>query len=285
MDPIPTVRGSVDGTLGISWKAIFAGGLAAAAVALILHSFAAALGMAVSSTAPTWRDSSLALVVLTGVYLVLTALASYGLGGYVAARSYSPTPATSAGEPVEYRDGLNGLLTWALATVLTGMLVFLSAQALPRLAAPSAGSAGPAASVAGENIIAFDLDRLFRGERRAQADYARSRAEAARILLTVSSHEGMRAEDRAELVRMVAATSGLSPADSDRRVTEVAGQAKANIDKARRSAVILAFMVGAAALIGAAAAWFAGIAGGEHRDGRSRVPGWLDWAPAGRRDT
>jgi len=38
--------------------------------------------------------------------------------------------------------------------------------------------------------------------------------------------------------------------------------------------VILAFMAGAAALVGAAVAWFAACAGGEHRDGRAMVVSW-----------
>jgi hypothetical protein len=140
-----------------------------------------------------------ALVLLSGLYLVLTALASYALGGYLAARIRPPVAPTGAADGTEYRDGLHGLLTWALATFLTGLMIILSAQALPRLAAPSGGSAGPATSVAGENIIAFDLDRLFRGgERRQQIDHERIRAEASRILLTVSGHNGMRAEDRSE---------------------------------------------------------------------------------------
>jgi hypothetical protein len=261
----------------VSWSGIIGGAVAAAALAFILHSFAAAVGLAVSSTAPTWRDSSISLVLLSGLYLVLVALASYAFGGYLAARIRSPVTA-AAGADAEYRDGLHGILTWALATVLTGLMLLITAQALPRLAAPSAGSTGPATSVAGENIIAFDLDRLFRGgDRRQQLDLERSRAEAARILLTVSSHEGMRADDRSELIRLVSFTTGLPPADADRRVTEVAAQAKRNIDRARRSAVILAFTAGAAALLGAAAAWFAAIAGGAHRDNRSAVPVYLDW--------
>jgi hypothetical protein len=261
----------------VSWSGIIGGAVAAAALAFILHSFAAAVGLAVTSTAPTWRDSSIALVLLSGLYLVLVALASYAFGGYLAARIRSPVTA-NPGADAEYRDGLHGILTWALATVLTGLMLLVTAQALPRLAAPSAGSAGPATSIAGENIIAFDLDRLFRGgDRRQQVDSERTRAEAARILLTVSSHEGMRADDRSELVRLVSSTTGLPAADADRRVTEVAAQAKRNIDRARRSAVILAFMAGAAALLGAAAAWFAAVAGGAHRDNRSPVPTYLDW--------
>src|SRR5215204_6577312 len=68
----------------VSWSAIIAGALAAAAVAFVLHSFAAGIGAAVSSTAPTWRDASFALVALSGLYLILVALVSYGFGGYVA---------------------------------------------------------------------------------------------------------------------------------------------------------------------------------------------------------
>jgi hypothetical protein len=49
------------------------------------------------------------------------------------------------------------------------------------------------------------------------------------------------------------------------RVDDVAARAKENISRARRSAVILAFTAGAAALLGAAAAWFAACAGGRVR--------------------
>ena len=150
---------------GLSWGSIIAGALFAAALAFILHSFAAAIGLAVSSAAPTWRDASFALVLLSGLYLVVVAVLTYGLGGYLAARIRSPSTDTPSVD-ADYRDGVHGLLTWALATVLTGLLLVIAAQALPRLAAPSAGSAGPATSVAGENIIAFDLDRLFRGGER-----------------------------------------------------------------------------------------------------------------------
>ena len=159
------------------------------------------------------------------------------------------------------------------------MLAIGAAQSLARLAAPG-GATGPTASVGGENIIAFDLDRLFRAERRPEGDLTYARAEAARILLTVASHRGMQADDRAYLVRLVAARTGLSPADAERRVNEVAARAKENIDRARKSAVMLAFMAGAAALIGAAVAWFAACAGGRHRDGSAPALTWGWRSPA-----
>src|ERR1044071_838670 len=111
----------------INWGPIIAGALTAAALASVLHAFAAAIGLAVSSTAPTWRDASIALWILSGVYLVLVALIAYGVGGYVAGllrerqgsvvASPSPVganaPSTMVDE-VEMRDGLHGLLVWAL---------------------------------------------------------------------------------------------------------------------------------------------------------------------------
>src|SRR6266542_5680325 len=166
------------------WGPIIAGSIAAAALALVLHAFALAIGLSVNSTAPTWRDASFALVLLSGLYVLLAALASYGLGGYVA--GLMRARATSR-EDADLRDGLHGLLVWALATLLTAVIGLATAQSLARLAAPSGGQAGFSTSVAGENLIAYDLDRLFRAERRPNTDLEYPRAEAARIMLTTSS--------------------------------------------------------------------------------------------------
>ena len=160
------------------WGPIVAGAIAAAALALVLHSFALAIRLAVSWTAPTWRDASITLVVLSGLYVILAALAAYGLGGYVAGLLRSrATPA--APDDVEFRDGMHGLLVWALATLLVAVIGLATAQSLSRLAAPSGGAAGVSTSVGGENLIAYDLDRLFRAERRPNADLDYPRAEAA----------------------------------------------------------------------------------------------------------
>jgi hypothetical protein len=251
----------------LQWGPIFAGAIAAAALAFVLHAFAAAIGLAASSTAPTWRDASIWLWLLSGLYLILAALASYGLGGYVAGRARSLWEDAPAADEIEVRDGGHGLLVWALATLITAAVAFAAAQSLTRLAAPSGGPAGPATSVGGENIIAYDLDRLFRAaDRRGDTDLSYSRAEASRILLTAAGHNGLSDEDRGYLIRLVAARTGLAAPDAERRVNDVVARARDNISRARKSAVILAFMAGAAALVGAAAAWFAACLGGRHRD-------------------
>lgn len=259
----------------IQWGPVIAGALLAAALALVLHAFGVGLGLSMSSTAPTWRDASFFLILLSGLYLLLIAFITYGLGAYVAGRLRTRlTPGTT--DEIEFRDGVHGLLVWALATLLTGLLALGAAQAVTRLAAPSTGQAGPAASATGENIIAYDLDRLFRSERPPQGDIAYTRGEAARILLTVSSHRGIQDEDRAYLVRLVTSRAGLAQPEAERRVNEVVGRVKDDISRARKTGVILAFMVGAAAMLGAAVAWFAACAGGRDRDGemRSVLYGW-----------
>jgi hypothetical protein len=73
----------------------------------------------------------------------------------------------------------------------------------------------------------------------------------------------LRPEDRAELVRLVTARTGLAQPDAERRVEDVIARARENISRARKSAFVMVFSAGAAALIGLAAAWFAAGAGGK----------------------
>src|SRR5205807_245500 len=81
----------------IRWGAVIAGAIAAAALAIVLHGFALGIGFSVTSTAPTWRDASVALVLASGLYLVLVALAAYSFGGYVVARAHGPVAAGGGG--------------------------------------------------------------------------------------------------------------------------------------------------------------------------------------------
>jgi hypothetical protein len=277
--PLEPVTGRSFGA--VQWAPVIAGAMAAAALAFVLHSVAVGMGLSVGSAAPSWRDASFALVLLSALYLVLTAVTAYGFGGYVAGLLREPT--TAPADEVEFRDGMHGLLVWALATLLTAAFALATAQSLTRLAAPEGGSAGPATSVGGENIIAYDLDRLFRSARPMDGNVNYDRAQAARILLTTSSHRGMLPEDRTSLAGLVAARTGLAQPEAERRVDDVAARAKENIARARRAGVIVAFAAGASALLGAAAAWFAACAGGQVRDRTLTPSGIWDWRRHGRR--
>src|ERR1700751_2704884 len=69
------------------WSPIIVGALTATAVSSIMVTFGATLGLGVSSSAPTWRDASVALWVLSGLFLILQSLISFGCGGYMAGRT------------------------------------------------------------------------------------------------------------------------------------------------------------------------------------------------------
>jgi hypothetical protein len=93
--------------------------------------------------------------------------------------------------------------------------------ALVGTATVNRASTAPAAvnASAAEPVLSYELDRLFRSARRApNVDLRAERAEAGHILLTSSGHEGVSSDDRAYLVQMVSATTGLVSADAERRV-------------------------------------------------------------------
>jgi hypothetical protein len=289
MESIPPVARNDNRAHFLEWSPIMLGAFAATALSSILLGFGLTIGLGVSSTAPTWRDASAALAILSGLYLILQAILSFGLGGYLAGRLRAPgatvaraTVADTVVEEAERADGVHGLGAWALAVVMGAILATL-------LGAATISRTSPARSVsqtsAAEPLLSYELDRLFRAARRApNVDLSSERAEAGRILLTTSSHTGISSDDRAYLIQQVGALTGLSPVDSERRVDSALGSAKTAIARSRRSSIILAFSIATAVLLGAVAAWAAACAGGRHRDG-APLPDWMARSNAfGRRE-
>src|SRR5215470_9284356 len=70
----------------IPWGQIIAGAIVAAAVSSVLLAFGSAIGLAVVSTSPSWRDTSIVLSLVSGLFLVFAALCAFGIGGYIAGR-------------------------------------------------------------------------------------------------------------------------------------------------------------------------------------------------------
>ena len=260
----------------VQWSPIVLGAFAATALSSVLLTFAVTIGLGVASTAPTWRDTSTALAILSGLFLIIQAVISFGMGGYIAGHTRTPVGTATVGptsaDEVEHVDGAHGLGTWALAVVMGAILAtWIGAATVSR----SAPVRGPAQASAAEPLLSYELDRLFRAGRRApNVDLSTERAEAGRILLTTSSHSGMSAEDRTYLVQQVIGLTGLAAADAERRVDGVIATATTAIARSRRSTVILAFSIATAILLGAVAAWAAAVAGGRHRDGET-LPQWM----------
>jgi hypothetical protein len=255
----------------LSWTPVILGALIATALSSILLAFGVTIGLGVSSTAPTWRDASAALWILSGLYLILQAALSFGVGGYIAGRTNVGLAALDTAD-IEQRDGLHGLAAWALAVVLgVALAAFIGSATLTR---PNSNSSSARTSAA-EPLLSYEIDRLFRPLRRAaNVDLLQERAEAGRILLTSSSHSGMSSEDRSYLAQLVAANTGLAGAEAEKRVDAAIATSQASIAKSRRSSVILAFSVAAAILLGAVIAVAAASVGGSHRDGAA-MPHWM----------
>ena len=144
----------------LEWSPIVLGALTASALSSILITFGTAVGLGLSSASPTWRDASFALWLLSGIFLVLTALISFACGGYLAARTRSPC-APAAAEDVERRDGWHGLGSWALAVLVGTIIAALVGMAANR---PPALTTPPAASE--PSVLSYEIDHLLRAPRR-----------------------------------------------------------------------------------------------------------------------
>jgi hypothetical protein len=262
-------QSSLEDLWTLQWTPIVAGSLAACAVSLIMITFGTTVGLGVSSMAPTWRDASLALALLSGIYLILQALVSFGSGGYLAGRCRRPYDGIIADDSKK-RDGLHGVTSWALAVILSAILAALVAIGASRpttLAQP--------ASTTEPSVLSYEIDHLFRSARRPpNVDLVPLRAEAGRVLMTSSSHNGVSSDDRTYLVQIVSATTGLAGADAERRADQVIADSRAAISRARASTIILAFSLATSLLLGVIAAWAGAEAGGRHRDGMP-LSGWM----------
>ena len=256
----------------LQWTPVIAGALVASAISLVLIAFGSAIGLSILSSSPTWRDASPALAVLSGLFLLLTAIASFGLGGYVAGRLRERWHQSAHNDVVEFRDGTHGVVAWAIAVVITGLVAAASAAVIASREVQPATS--PIATTS-EPLIAYELDRLFRaGQRPFEGDLTYTRTEAGRILLTATGRRGIAPEDRTYLVRLVATRTGISQPDAERRVDDAIAGATTAVRKARRGAVILAFATAVSLLVGAATAWYASCVGGRHRDGVAPSLSW-----------
>jgi len=258
---------------GVSWGAIAAGGVATSALSLLLLALGAGLGF--SSVSP-WSNSGVSshtFNIGAGLYLIVMAMVASTIGGYLAGRLRTKWGGVHTHE-VFFRDTAHGFLAWAFAAVLSA--AFLASAASHLAAGASAGlgqAAGPAAAdqsvVDGVPMSNF-VDTLLRADpaaNRAPMGPA-ARAEILRIL-TVGLRDGgdVAASDRAYVAQVVAARTGLSQADAEKRVTDVIIQAKTALDNARSAAAHLSLWLTASLLIGAFCASLAATEGGQLRDG------------------
>ena len=145
---------------GVSWAAIAAGAVAAAALTLVLVALGAGLGL--SSISP-WGDSGVsasAFEVGSGIYLVVVAVMSSAIGGYLAARLRTKWVGLHSNE-VFFRDTAHGFLAWAFATLISATALASTTAYLANGAIAGMGGAA-VQSAQSINPAQIYIDKLFR---------------------------------------------------------------------------------------------------------------------------
>jgi hypothetical protein len=255
------ISNAVDESPAVSWAAVVAGAVAAAALTLVLLAFGA--GMGFSSVSP-WGNlgvSAGTFQISTGIYLIVVAMLASTIGGFIAGRLRTKWIGVHTHE-VFFRDTAHGFLAWGLATVVSA--AFLAAAA-SNIAGGASSVFGPAAG----GPMDYYVDALLRSNTTASpntTDLRATRLEIARILTTGLRGGDVPAPDRTYMAQVVAARTGLSQADADKRVSDVINQAKTALDNARKAAAKLSLWLTASLLIGAFAASLAATEGGYVRD-------------------
>jgi hypothetical protein len=257
---------------GVSWPAVTAGAVVSCALTLVLLAFGIGLGLSVVSPWTGAGVSATTFKIGTGLYLVVIAMLASSIGGYLAGRLRSRWVGVHSDE-VYFRDTAHGFIAWAFASVLGAVLLASPASSLIGGAASGAANATASAASRAGPMDGY-VDTLFRSDSPAaqSAGSAQdSRGEIVR-LFTSSFRNGseLKPADREYLSKVVAARTGLSQADAEKRVNEVVTQAKSDIDATRKATAQLAFWLTASLLIGAFCASLAATEGGGLRDGTWR---------------
>jgi hypothetical protein len=284
----PATTTVVDAQAAVSWAAVAAGAVAATALALVLIAFGAGLGL--SAVSP-WSDSGVSAATFkngTGVYLVIVAVMSSAVGGYLAARLRTKWVGVNTHEAF-FRDTAHGFLAWAFATLLSASAL---SSAASYLANGTAAGLGGAAAQATRSVNPADVyvDKLFRSDAAqpaaagdsasanantamtampsGNANSNQTRSEVLRLWATsFRDNQGFSGADKTYVAHLVAARTGMSEADAEKRVDAVTTEAKTDVDNARKGTAKLSFWLTAAMLFGAFAASLAAVEGGSLRDG------------------
>lgn len=266
----------------VAWSAVLGGALVAVAVTVMLLALGSGIGLASVSPWLGSNPSPTTFTVMTAIWLIIVQWLSSGVGGYLTGRMRTKWVEAHSHE-VFFRDTANGLLTWAVASVVVvGVAASVGTSALSGATRTAATVASGAAAGAGQMAQGavqsgqtdYLVDTLFRpAQPNANAPAPQTSGEAARILATGLNGGTVAPADRTYLAQLVAARAGVPQADAEKRVDDVIAKAKAAEDRARaaadaaRKAVSsFSFFTFFSMLIGAFIACAAAAFGGLERD-------------------
>ena len=280
---------------GVSWAAIFAGAVSSAALSLILALLGTGLGF--STLSPYEDHSAVVMGVTTILWISITSILASGIGGYMAGRLRVKWSTVHTDE-VFFRDTAHGLLAWAVATLLTAAVfgsaltsaisgVASAGGGIAKTAVTAGAAAGTVAAKDGStgssmNPTDYFTDMLMRSDKPLAEANANPRVEIGRIFATSVANGTLAPDDRTYLAQTVAARTGMTQPEAEKRVDDVyarmnaaAAKAKAAAkeaaDKARKAAATAALWLTVSLLLGAFVASLAATFGGRLRDGVAHV--------------
>ena len=254
---------------GVSWPAVTAGAIVSCALTLVLIAFGVGLGLSVVSP---WAGSGVSATTFkigTGLLSDRDCDALLVDWRLLAGRLRTRWVGVHSDE-VYFRDTAHGFVSWALAAVLGTVLL---ASPAGSLISGTASGATQGASAAASRSGPMDgyVDTLLRSDNpasQAAGNGNETRGELLRLFTSSLRNGGeLKPADRDYVAKVVAARTGLSQADADKRVNDVVARAKADLDAARKATAQLAFWLTASLLVGAFCASLAATEGGGIRDG------------------
>ncbi|QGN37903.1 hypothetical protein [Klebsiella oxytoca] len=260
---------AVNSPSAVSWGAIFAGAAAAASLALMLLMLGAGLGL--TSISP-WENHGLAagtVGIAAIAWLAFTQIVASGMGGYLAGRLRTKWVDTHSNE-IYFRDTAHGFLTWAVALLVSAVLLTTTISSLIGGSAKVIGSvaggatatamnnAGDESSLLSKSSMEYFTRSLFRVTPAENSGVAanstgndttpvnqpvppkpESPAQLAEVtgIFANSIYSGaLPPEDLTYVAQLVSQNTGISQTEAEQRVQAVYDKAQANLKEAKNKA-------------------------------------------------
>jgi len=289
----PVIETQSGSQAAFSWNVAIAGALAAIAVSILFYALGTGVGLSLVSPYSESNPSAGTMTAIGAVWLIMAQVLAFASGGYMTARLR--TRSHIPGAETRFRDAAHGFMVWAIgviiAGVLAGVLGMFTAGAGTAVTTAAVGNVASKSDATGSNdVVGYYVDTLFRADpaRDSQAamnsaapgapstsgqamrDPQANRDEVQRIFVA-SVRDGKLADsDKTYLSKLVAARTGLSEQEAEKRVTETEAKARDTVTKAaetaRKATAYMSFWTFMALLFGAVAGSLGGMVGGSLRD-------------------
>ena len=269
----------------IDWPAVLGGAVVAWALTFLFFTFASGIGLTMTST--PWNEGMSAtwFLIAAAIWFIWTQVSSVMAGGYIAGRLRRRVNDATDHE-VEVRDGVHGLLVWAVSALVGAALALgLAAGGVKTVSGVAASTTRVAESVLDDKGLDYVTDRLFRTAplsddvTSAPQQSETERAEVRRIIAAGGRSGTLSDVDSTYIAQTIARLTGLSAEEARTRVdgflTVQLTEARAAIEKGRKIGVTVTFLTAATFLLSALAGWWAACMGGHHRDSNLNLARWF----------